>query len=237
MKTIEIRLFVFDPLELTITDLQKICPDEERYLVKIFAWGVNFFDMLQVCGKYQEQRPFPWIAGMEFAGIIVDISKSDVKTSDVTTSASSKTFNVGDRVFGSCRGAYASHILVPSGCIIHIPSGWSFKDAAGLHVSVPTAYAGLVTRGKIQSGEWALTHAGAGAAGLSAIQIAKALGATVIATAGSPRKCKICQGYRADYVIKYREKDWTKQIIGLCEQHREGNGRKGVDVVLDPVVR
>ncbi|KAJ5633282.1 NADPH2:quinone reductase [Penicillium lividum] len=178
MKAIEIRSFVSDWLELAITDLHPINPDKERYLVKIHAWGVIFFDMLN-----------------------------------------SKTFNVGDRVVGSCHGAYATHILVPPENIFHIPSDWSFRDAAGLYVSVPPAYAGLVTRGKIESGEWALIHAGA----------------RVIATAGGTRKCKIYHDYGADYVINYREKDWTKQIINLCEQHREGNGRKGVDVLFDPV--
>ena len=78
-------------------------------------------------------------------------------------------------------------------------------------------------------------HAGAGGVGLTAVQIAKALGATVIATAGSERKRQICLDYGADYVVDYKDKNWPQRVIGLCEQHRTGNGKQGVDVVYDPV--
>lgn len=71
--------------------------------------------------------------------------------------------------------------------------------------------------------------------GLSAVQIAKALGATVIATAGSERKRQVCVEYGADYVIDYREKDWPQKVIKLCAEKRTGNGKAGVDVVYDPV--
>ena len=94
---------------------------------------------------------------------------------------------------------------------------------------------GLVVRANTQPGEWVLVHAGAGGVGLSAVMIAKALGATVIATAGSERKRQICLDYGADYVVDYRDAKWPQTVISLCSQHRTGNGKAGVDVVYDPV--
>jgi len=144
-------------------------------------------------------------------------------------------FKVGDRVFGATHGAYSTHILAVEESLFPIPQGWSFADACGLYVTCPTSYGALVTRANTQPGEWVLVHAGAGGVGLSAVQIAKALGATVIATAGSERKRQVCLEYGADYVIDYRDKGWPQKVIQLCEEKRTGNGKQGVDVVYDPV--
>jgi len=180
---------------------------------------------------------------MEYAGVVVatpttrEGSKSAV-VSSIDGAISTQTdhkFKVGDKVFGATHGAYASHILASEDVLFPVPAGWSFADAAGLYVTTPTAYGALVTRANVQPGEWVLVHAGAGGVGLSAVQIAKALGAIVIATAGSERKRQVCLDYGADYVVDYREKSWPQRVIGLCEQHRTGNGKQGVDVVYDPV--
>ena len=80
-----------------------------------------------------------------------------------------------------------------------------------------------------------LIHAGAGGVGLSAVQVAKALGATVIATAGTERKREVCREYGADYVVDYTETDWPGKVLEICGKGRSGNGRQGVDVVYDPV--
>ena len=180
---------------------------------------------------------------MEFAGIILATPTSTKNTgSSVTASldgtvsaTTSHQFKVGDRVFGATHGAYATHILAPEETLFPIPHGWSFADACGLYVTCPTSYGALVTRANTQPGEWVLVHAGAGGVGLAAVQIAKALGATVIATAGSERKRQVCLDYGADYVVDYRDKTWPQQIIKLCEEKRTGNGKQGVDVVYDPV--
>ena len=113
--------------------------------------------------------------------------------------------------------------------------GWSFEDAAGLFVTAPTSYGGLVHRANVQAGEWVLVHAAAGGVGLSAVQIAKAKGATVIATAGTDRKRQIAREFGADYVIDYREKNWPEEVKRLCAANRSGNGKAGVDIVYDPV--
>ncbi|KAJ4602824.1 hypothetical protein HRR93_005105 [Exophiala dermatitidis] len=202
MKAIQVTKYVSGPQDLFVTTLPTPKPHPTKYLIKIHASATNFFDLLQIQGKYQHQPPLPWIAGMEFAGVVI----------------ATPTENTKSAVASSNDG-----------------TGWSFADAAGLYVTAPTAYGSLVTRANTQPGEWVLVHAGAGGVGLSAVQIAKALGATVIATAGSERKRQVCLNYGADYVIDYRDKSWPQKVIELCAKHRTGNGKQGVDVVYDPV--
>lgn len=162
---------------------------------------------------------------MEFAGTIVA----------APTGKSPHKYNIGDRVFGASQGAYATHILAPEVALFPVPAGWSFEDAAGLFVTAPTSYGGLVTRANVQAGEWVLVHAAAGGVGLAAVQIAKAKGATVIATAGTERKRSIAREFGADYVIDYRNASWPDEVKKICKEKRTGNGRAGVDIVYDPV--
>jgi NADPH:quinone reductase len=245
MKGIQVSKYVSGPAELALATLPTPQPSPDKYLIKIHAAGTNFFDLLQIQGKYQHQPPLPWIAGMEFAGVVLATPTGSAATgsqvaSDLSGSISTQTshrFKVGDRVFGAVHGAYSTHILAPEAVLFPIPTGWSFADACGIYVTCPTSYGALVTRANLQAGEWCLVHAGAGGVGLAAVQIAKALGATVIATAGSERKRQVCLDYGADYVIDYRDKSWPQQVIALAQKHRTGNGQAGVDVVYDPVGR
>ncbi|KAH0841191.1 hypothetical protein AYO21_06922 [Fonsecaea monophora] len=243
MKAIQVSKYVSEPRELTVTTLPTPSPHPTKYLIKIRACGTNFFDILQVQGKYQHQPPLPWIGGQEFAGVVIatpttrEGSKSAVASSldgTVSTQTNHK-FKVGDRVFGATHGAYSSHLLVSEDAMFPIPPGWSFVDAAGVYVTAPTSFGGLVIRANVKAGDWVLVHAGAGGVGLAAVQIAKAYGATVIATAGSERKRQVCMDYGADYVVDYRDGTWPQKVVALCEQHRTGNGKKGVDIVYDPV--
>lgn len=172
---------------------------------------IYFFQKVQ--GRYQIKPPFPFIPGGEFAGVVL---KSTVPN-----------FKTGDRVFGS-GNAYAEQVVVDAIKCIPIPSNLSFEEAAGLYVTYPTSYAALVLRAKLQPGEICLVHAAAGGVGIAAVQIAKTLGATVIATAGSAEKLEIAKKYGADHCVNYRDKDWTAQVKKIT------NGR-GADVVYDPV--
>lgn len=194
-------------------------------MIEIHSAGTNFFDILQIQGKYQHQPPLPWVGGAEFAGTVIA----------VPTSSKSPRFRVGDRVFGATQGAYAEHVLAPEQALLPVPSGWSFEDAAGLFVTAPTSYGGLVHRAGVKAGDWVLVHAAAGGVGLAAVQIAKAKGATVIATAGTKRKREIAQEFGADYVIDYGNNNWPEEVKKLCAAHRTGNGKAGVDIVYDPV--
>ncbi|RMD44388.1 hypothetical protein DV735_g625, partial [Chaetothyriales sp. CBS 134920] len=227
MRAIQVSKYVDGPAALRVTTLPTPQPSPTHYLIKIHATGTNFFDLLQISGKYQHQPPLPWVSGSEFAGTVL--------ATPTATPKGGHRFKVGDRVFGASQGAYATHILAPEATLFPIPNGWSFKDACGLYVTAPTGYGALVTRANLKAGEWVLVHAGAGGVGLTAVQIAKALGATVIATAGSERKRQVCLEYGADYVIDYKDSAWPQKVIALCQQHRQGNGKQGVDVVYDPV--
>lgn len=243
MRCVKVSQYVKGPHELTVTSELTPEPQPQKYLIRIHAAGTNFFDLLQIQGKYQHQPPLPWISGAEFAGVVIATPTDPAKTGSTVVSSfdgtiSSQTehkFKVGDRVFGSSQGAYATHILAPESSLLPIPEGWSFEDGAGLYVTMPTAYGGIIVRGETKPGEWVLIHAGAGGVGLSAVMVAKAVGATVIATAGTERKRQICLDYGADYVIDYRQKDWPQKVIEICKKNRTGNGQAGVDVVYDPV--
>jgi NADPH2:quinone reductase len=110
-----------------------------------------------------------------------------------------------------------------------MPRGWTFPDAAGLFVTMPTSYAALTLRAQIQKGDWVLVHAAAGGVGLAAVQIAKAFGATVIATAGTKHKLDVAKRFGADYGVDYTDPKWPAVVAGLTP------GKRGVDIVYDPV--
>ncbi|EGX44294.1 hypothetical protein TWF173_010592 [Orbilia oligospora] len=220
MRGIQISQYLQSPDDvdrLSPIQLPDPSPKEDQYLIAIRASATNFFDILQVQGKYQHQPPLPWISGSEFSGYVLK-----------TPSTGVPRYKVGDRVFGASQGSYATKICVSENLLHKIPDGWSYEAAAGLYVTVPTSYAALTLRANLKEGEWVLVHAGAGGVGLAAIQVAKALGGKVIATAGSKDKLEICKSFGADYGIIYREKSWTQEVLKLT-------GGRGVDVVYDPV--
>ncbi|KAJ5731016.1 uncharacterized protein N7483_005524 [Penicillium malachiteum] len=225
MRAVQVSEYVKGPLDLKVSTIPTPAPAADKYLIEIHSAGTNFFDILQIQGKYQHQPPLPWVGGSEFAGTIAA----------VPSASASPRFKVGDRVFGAIQGAYATHVLAPEASLLPVPQGWSFEDAAGLFVTAPTSYGALVHRAGVKEGDWVLVHAAAGGVGLAAVQIAKAKGATVIATAGTQRKRDIAKEFGADYVIDYTDKAWPEEVKKLCAAKREGNGKAGVDIVYDPV--
>ncbi|KAG0638598.1 hypothetical protein HOY80DRAFT_1023081 [Tuber brumale] len=216
MKGIQVSAYVNGPQDLKVVDLPDPTPAPDEYLIQIRASATNFFDLLQIRGKYQHQPPFPWISGLEFAGTVL------------AAGPSAKKFKVGDRVFGAKQGAYATKICAKELVLHPVPEGWGFDDAAGLYVTAPTSYQGLVGRAGVKKGDWVLVHAGAGGVGLAAIQVAKYFGAKVIATASTDVKLEICKRFGADYASDYSKGTWPKSILEIT-------GGKGVDIVYDPV--
>ncbi|TVY38060.1 Quinone oxidoreductase-like protein-like protein, partial [Lachnellula occidentalis] len=207
------------PSQLTASHVQDPIAKSNEYLIDVYACGMNFFDLLQIRGKYQNQPPFPWIAGSEFSGVIVSVPED----------RGFNKFKKGDRVFGAEQGAFATKISVPETQLQMIPDGWSFQDAAALYLTGPTSVAGLTLRANVQKDDWVLIHGAAGGVGLSAIQVAKALGAHVIATATGSSNIQICKSYGADHVIDYMKfLDWDKEVMKISGDH-------GVDVVWDTV--
>ncbi|KAK3903776.1 thioredoxin reductase [Staphylotrichum tortipilum] len=219
MKGIQLAAYVKGPHELKVTELADPKPAADEYLIEVHAAATNFFDILQIQGKYQHQPPFPWVSGAEFAGIVL------------ATPANSKNpkFPVGSRVFGATQGAYATKAVAKEVSMLAVPEGWSYKQAAGLFVTAPTSYGALVVRAGVKAGDYVLVHAAAGGVGLAAVQVAKAYGATVIATAGTKRKLEVAKSFGADHVVDYRDEKWPEIVKKLTPKGR------GVDIVYDPV--
>ncbi|KAJ1817210.1 hypothetical protein LPJ75_001785 [Coemansia sp. RSA 2598] len=219
MRAIVVKNWLKTPNDMEVKDIPIPVPKRTELLVKVDSVGANFFDILLVQGKYQIKPAFPFTPGAEFSGTVVRAGET----------ADTKRFKPGDRVFGSNpTGAYAEYIVVPEHQCFHVPGSLSFEQAAGLYITYPTSYAALVLRAKVAAGEWVLVHAAAGGVGVAAVQIAKSLGARVIAAVGSEGKFDIIKAQGADHCINYREPDWTSKVLEIT-------GGKGVDVVYDPV--
>ncbi|TEA18876.1 Quinone oxidoreductase-like protein 2-like protein [Colletotrichum sidae] len=216
MRGIQIKEYVKSPKELRVTDLPDPVPKENEYLIQTHATAANFFDILQIQGKYQTQPPFPWVSGCEFSGIVL-------------SAPSSAKYPPGTPVFGATQGAFATKVTARESDLLPVPENWSHREAAGLFITAPTSYGALVVRAGVKPGDIVLVHAAAGGVGLAAVQVAKAFGATVIATASTPRKLDVARSFGADHVVDYREKDWPAQVKKLTP------GGRGVDIVYDPV--
>ncbi|KAF5629429.1 NADPH2:quinone reductase [Fusarium sp. NRRL 52700] len=219
MRGIQITEYLKGPDQLKVSDLPDPKPTDDEYLIQVHAAAANFFDILQIQGKYQNQPPFPWIAGAEFAGTVIAAPKT----------GSNPKFPVGSRVFGASQGAFATKIKAKEETLLPVPDGWSFKEAAGLFVTAPTSYGALVVRAGVKKGDYVLVHAAAGGVGLAAVQVAKAFGATVIATASTQHKLDIAKSYGADHVVSYNDATWPAKVKALTPKSR------GVDIVYDPV--
>jgi NADPH2:quinone reductase len=125
-------------------------PKNDEYLIAIHASATNFFDLLQIAGKYQHQPQFPWVAGAEFSGVILQSPK--------TIGGKAPKFQPGDKVFGSSQGGYATKITCTQERLRPVPNGWSFFDAAGLFVTAPTSYGALVQRAGVKKGNNEANH-------------------------------------------------------------------------------
>ncbi|TKA66226.1 hypothetical protein B0A49_08167 [Cryomyces minteri] len=225
MRGIIVREYVEGPGDLRVTDLPSPEPLPSQYKIAVHASAINFFDLLQIRGKYQNQPRLPWVAGAEFSGIVLSVPSRPSPSYQGDVKAWRPKYSVGDKVFGAAQGGYATEVAAEEQRLRPIPKGWSFFEAAGLFVTAPTSYAALVTR----AGDYVLVHAAAGGVGLAAVQIAKAFGATVIATAGTAHKLSVARSYGADHVVNYKDSSWPEQVKKLTPKGR------GVDVVYDSV--
>ncbi|TFK54240.1 alcohol dehydrogenase [Heliocybe sulcata] len=208
------------PSQISLTtDYPEPRPGPQDVLVDVYSGGLNFFDILQCQGKYQNQPPMPFVLGTEFAGRIS-------ANSPIPKGCKLKP---GDRVFGAGQGAFAEKLTAPWTSVLPIPDNISYDEAAGLFVTWPTSYEALVGRAQLKPGEWVLVTASAGGVGIAAVQLAKALGAKVIAAAGSQEKLDVSKRYGgADFGIDYTKPGWQQEVLKIT-------GGKGVDVIYDPV--
>lgn len=195
-------------------------PGPGQIAVDVHAAGLNFGDALMVEGSYQEKPALPFAPGMEVAGVVRALGPGV------------DHFAVGDRVLAMPgHGGYAEIAVAEASAAARIPDAMPFETAAGFAVTYCTAHGALVWRGRLRSGELLMVHAAAGGVGLATVEVGKALGAEVIATAGGPEKLAIAADHGADHLIDYTAEDIRARVKDIAE----ARGQRGADVIFDPV--
>ena len=184
-------------------------PGKDEVLIRVHAAGVCRADAQQRAGKYPPPPGAPDIPGLEVAGVIED---------------------TGERVCALLAGGgYAEYAVAPRALTLPVPEGWTFAEAATLPENMFTVYDNVFTRARLGEGESILIHGGSSGIGTTAIMLAKAFGASLIAvTAGSDEKCRACRDLGADLAINYKTADFVTEV-------RATTNERGVDVVLDIV--
>ncbi|HUN45362.1 MAG TPA: NADPH:quinone oxidoreductase family protein [Stellaceae bacterium] len=216
MRAVLCRAFgPFERLALAELPSPPITPETVR--VAVHSVGVNFADLLIVQGKYQEKPALPFSPGFEIAGVVTELGPSVAGLMP------------GQRVFGIMdHGAYADEAVLPAARVYPIPDSMDFAIAAGFPVAYGTSHGALDWRARLKPGETLLVLGAAGGVGLTAVEIGKAMGATVIAVASGPEKLAVARAQGADHLIDYSREDLRGRIKELTD------GR-GPDVIYDPV--
>ena len=192
-------------------------PGAGQILIKVAAAGVNRPDIQQRIGAYPPPAGHSTLPGLEVAGTVAAIGDGVTQ------------WRVGDAVCALVNGGgYAEYCLAEEPVALKIPAGLDVVHAAGLPETCFTVWNNVFERGGLKAGEWFMVHGGTSGIGTTAIQLAKALGARVIATAGSAEKCKACVDLGAERAINYK----TEDFVAVC---KEVTGGKGVNVTLDMV--
>jgi NADPH:quinone reductase len=189
-------------------------------LIRVAASGVNRPDVLQRKGHYPVPPGASDLPGLEVAGTIVEGDRAALSAAGL---------KLGDRVCALVAGGgYAELCVAPIGQCLPVPAGLSDVEAASLPETFFTVWSNVFDRARLQPGETLLVQGGTSGIGVTAIQLAKAWGATVIATAGSDEKCAACVALGADHAINYRSQDFAAEVMRIT-------GKRGVNVVLDMV--
>lgn len=216
MKTLLCKAFG-QPDTLTVEDVPSPKVRGGEVKVRVHAAGVNFPDVLMVQGLYQMKPDFPFSPGLEVAGEVLEVGTGV------------EHLKVGDKVIGMVNyGGFAEEVCVPAMMTLPMPKSMSYAEAAGFPIVYGTSHLALWHRANLQAGETLLVLGAAGGVGLTAVEIGKLMGATVIAAASTPEKLALAQSYGADYGIQYTSEDLRERV----KQVTEG---RFVDVVYDPV--
>jgi NADPH2:quinone reductase len=206
-----------EPEDMQLRDVATPEPGPTQVRIRNRAASVNFFDLLQIQGKYQVKPLLPFTPGAEVSGI-VDAVGSSVKK-----------LHEGDGVVAlTYAGGYSEYSIAESYRTFPIPDGMEFKEAAAMPIVYHTSWFALNARAALKEREWLLVHAGASGVGMAAIQLGKALGARVIATAGQKEKLTFALAQGADHAIDYSNPSWVDRVKEITE-------RSGANVVFDPV--
>lgn len=191
-------------------------PRPGQVLVEVRTVGLNFADTLSIQGRYQVKAPLPFSPGIEACGVVVG-------------GDTGPALRPGERVIATVPyGALAERVAVDAASCLPVPPSMGDVDAAALLVTYQTSHLALGRRAGLKAGEFLLVHNGAGGVGSAAIQLGKAMGATVAATAGGPDKLEVCRRSGADHLIDYRTRDFREEVLRLTD------GR-GADVIYDSI--
>jgi len=205
------------PEVLRLTQLPTPKPGSGQLLVKVAAAGVNRPDLAQRAGFYPPPPGHSPLPGLEIAGEVVEAG------------ADTTRWKAGDKVCALVNGGgYAEYCVAEETSALPVPAGFDMVRAAALPETFFTVWNNVFERGHLAAGEWLLVHGGSSGIGTTAIQLAKAFGARVIATAGSADKCQACLDLGADKAINYKTEDFVAAA-------KAATGGKGVDVILDMV--
>jgi len=216
MKAVEIS-HPGGPEVLVAVDRPQPVPGKGEVLIKVAAAGVNRPDVVQRKGAYPPPAGASDLPGLEIAGEIVGGDPADTG------------FKIGDQVCALVTGGgYAEYCAAPAAQCLPIPAGLSLTEAAGLPETFFTVWSNVFDRGRLADGETLLVHGGASGIGTTAIQLAKALGHTVYATAGSDERARAVEALGAARGINYKTQDFVREV-------RDATGGAGVNVILDMV--
>ena len=203
---------------LKLEEIEDPSPEPGEAVVEVEAAALNFFDILLCLGEYQERPELPFTLGAEVSGTVSEVGEG-------------VDLAVGSRVLAAPRlprGGLAEKVSVPASLVFPVPQTMPFESAAALHVVYQTAHFALHRRANLREGESVLVHAGAGGVGSATVQLAKAAGARVFATAGGAEKVDICRALGAEVAIDYREENFVEAV-------KEVTSGRGADVIFDPV--
>jgi NADPH2:quinone reductase len=203
------------PPRLEIDNVDNPTLNSTDLRIEVHACGINFADVLMVQGKYQVKPDLPFVPGGEVAGIILEVG-SDVNG-----------FEVGQRIIAlSQGGGFAEEVAVDASRVLPLSDKMDFLAGASFPTTYGTSHLALDHRAQLQAGEILLVLGASGGVGLTAVEIGKAMGATVIAAASTKEKLRVAADHGADHLINYIEDDLRDTVMSLCG---------GVDVVYDPV--
>ena len=219
MKVIEITSFGA-PEVLCMAERAMPVPGVAELLIRVAASGINRPDLLQRKGSYPAPAGASDLPGLEVAGVIEQGDASELAVAG---------FKVGDRVCALVAGGgYAEYCVAPIAQCLPVPKGLTDIEAASLPETFFTVWSNVFDRGGLKAGETLLIQGGSSGIGVTAIQLAKAMGATVIVTAGSDEKCAACVELGADHAINYKTHDFQTEVSRIT-------GGLGVNVILDMV--
>lgn len=205
------------PESLVLEEVPGLIPGPGQVLISVQACGVNFPDTLIIQGKYQFKPDLPFSPGGEISGVVKQVG-TDVDS-----------LKIGDRVIAfSTWGGFAEELVVDQTRTVIISDKMDYERASAFVLTYGTSYHALKDRAHLREGETLLVLGASGGVGLAAIQLGKAMGATVIAAASNPEKLSACQENGADYVINYAQDDLRQSV-------KEITKGRGVDVIYDPV--